>query len=153
MQDALAARQQLVSAGALLVPASTPAAGQIAGLPFTVENATLKDGILTLSQGHAFFADREVTIFLFLKNGESPLGRKWEVGAGKNADHPHVHLSWRDAGQSLPKTRILMNDYRLHLEFEPGKNGAVNGRIALTAPGEQNSRVNGTFTAQVLAKQ
>jgi len=153
LQEALAARQRLVDAGAILIPASTPAAGQIAGLPFTVEKATLKDGILTLRQGHDFFADREVAIFLFLKNGESPVGRKWEIAAGKNLGNPHVHFSWRDAGQSLPKTKILMRDYRLYLEFEPGRNGAVNGRIALAAPGQRESRVSGTFTAQTVAQK
>lgn len=152
LQEALAARQQLVTSGALLVPASSPAAGTIAGLPFTVEKATLKDGILTLRQGQEFFADREVAIFLFPKNGESPIGRKWEVGASRNSDNPHVHLSWRDANQTLPHTKILMNDYRLHLELAPGANGSVNGRIALFAPGEHSSRVNGTFTAQLVAK-
>lgn len=148
LQAALATRQKLVESGALLVPSSTPAAGQIAGLPFTVEKATLKDGILTLRQGSEFFADREVAIFLFLKKGESPVGRKWEITESKDLNNPHVHFSWRDAGQSLPKTRILMNDYRLHLEFLPGKNGAVNGRIALSAAGPQHSRVSGTFVAQ-----
>lgn len=153
LQEALAARQLLISSGTTLVPASTPAAGQVAGLPFTVEKATLKDGILTLRQGNDFFADREVAIFLFLKDGESPVGRTWDVSTGKDMNHPHVHFSWRDAGQSLPKTKIVMNDYRLHLALTPGANGAVNGRIALIAPGEQNSRVNGTFTAQVTAKR
>lgn len=151
LQDALAAQRRL--GGAPLVPAATPAGGQIAGLPFTVERATLRDGILTLRQGSEFFADREVAIFLFLKNGESPVGRKWEVGAARDMSNPHVHFSWREAGQSLPKTKILMSDYRLHLEFQPGANGALTGRIALSAPGEQGSRVNGTFTAQVLAKK
>ncbi len=152
LQEALAARQRLVESGALLVPVNTPAAGQIGGLPFTVEKATLKDGILTLRQGNEFFADREVAIFLFLKNGESPIGRKWEIGEGADAGSPHIHFSWKDAGQSLPKTKILMNDYRLHLEFASGKNGTVNGRIALAAPGQQKSRVNGTFTARIVAK-
>jgi hypothetical protein len=150
LKDALADRQRLIDSG---LPAVTPAAGQIAGLPFTVEKATLKDGILTLRQGSDFFADREVAIFLFLKNGESPVGRKWDIDATKNMGQPHVHLSWRDGSQTLPKTKIFMNDYRLHLEFEPGTNGAVNGRIVLTAPDERKSTVNGTFTAQVVAKK
>ncbi len=153
LQTALATRQRLVEAGALLVPASTPAAGQIAGLPFTVEKATLKDGILTLRQGKEFFADREVAIFLFLKQGESPVGRTWEITEAMDSNNPHVHFSWRDAGQSLPKTKILMNDYRMHLEFTPGKDGALNGRIALATAGPQNGRVNGTFVAQTVAKQ
>ena len=151
LQAALAARQQLLDSGALLVPATTPAAGQIAGLPFTVEKATLKDGILTLRQGSEFFADREVAIFLFLKDGENPAGRKWQIAASKDFGQPHVHLSWRDGSQSLPKTKIFMNDYQLHLEFEPGAKGALTGKIVLTTPDERKSTVNGIFTAQVVA--
>lgn len=147
LKDALATRQRLVDAGIILLPATTPAAGEIAGLPFAVEKATLKDGVLTLRQGAEFFADREISIFLFLKNGESPVGRVWDIGGTKDAGNPHVHLSWRDAGQALPKTRILMNDYRLRLELVSGKNGAIDGRIAFTTNGDAASKLSGTFTA------
>ncbi len=153
LQTALSARDRLVTSGALAAPAKTPAAGQIAGLPFTVEKATLRDGILTLRQGGDFFADREVSIFLFLKEGESPAGRKWQFGANKGMGQPHVHLAWRENGQDLPKTKIFMSDYQLNLEFDrPAKDG-LPGRIVLTTPDEKKSTVNGTFTAQFEPKK
>ena len=153
LQAALSARERLVTSGALTAPAKTPAAGQIAGLPFTVEKATLRDGVLTLRQGGDFFADREVSIFLFLKDGESPAGRKWQFGANKGMDQPHVHLSWRENGQELPKTKIFMSDYQLNLEFDRATKDGLAGRIVLTTPDEKKSTVNGTFTAQLESRK
>ncbi len=130
-------------------PMNAPASGQIAGQPFSVEQATVKDGILTLRQGKGFFADREVSIFLFLKDTESPAGRKWKVPAAQSAPAPHVHLSWRDQAKDLPMTKVFIEDYELQLEFESGANGQVTGRISLVT--RDDARVAGTFTAQVLA--
>src|SRR5260221_438722 len=50
------------------------AAGKVHGLDFKVESAKMENGILTIRQGKDFFAEREMTIFLFLKPGESVQG-------------------------------------------------------------------------------
>ena len=142
LQAALAAKADALNA---------PASGQIAGQPFTVEQATLKDGVLTLRQGKEFFADREVAIFLFLKDTEIPAGRKWSVPGAQGATAPHVHLSWRDQARGLPKTRIFMGDYRMQLEFEQAGMSQLRGRIVLSTEDDSKSKVTGTFMARIAA--
>ena len=68
-------------------------------------------------------------------------------------DQPHVHLSWRENGQELPKTKIFMSDYQLNLEFDRATKDGLAGRIVLTTPDEKKSTVNGTFTAQLESRK
>ncbi|MDB6155932.1 MAG: hypothetical protein JWL90_4385, partial [Chthoniobacteraceae bacterium] len=73
-----------------------PAAGRVHGRPFTVETANLENGILSLRQGREFVAEQEWVIFLFLKKGESPANRLFEVKRKAGSSAAHVHLKWRE---------------------------------------------------------
>jgi hypothetical protein len=144
------AQKWTADASKAAVPAR-PAAGKIHGLPFSVEKAELKNGILEIRQGKDFFPDRAVMVFLFLKQGESPEGHTFTVAPGAGFGSPHIHMKWRanPAADELPKTDMFMDRYTMRLAFGKAQNGKVPGRIYLCTPDAAKSYVAGTFTATV----
>ena len=70
----LAALIAVLLFGAGYLARDLPARGAIAGHPFVVEKATMKEGgILELREGEDFFADRSITVFIFeIEAGETP---------------------------------------------------------------------------------
>lgn len=128
-----------------------PAAGRLQGRDFRVEGATIENGILSLRQGADFFADRELMVFLFLDDREIPAGRTFDVGpeAAPSTLTPQLHLKWRDDATQMPETNIVMNDYRMTLEFGEVVDRKLPGRIELTVPGQPATKVAGRFEADV----
>ncbi len=100
---------QSASTARAATPASIPdhaATGTLRDRSFTPESATLKEGILSLRSGADFFADLEVTLFLFLEDTEVvPEEQVWEVdcSSGWRGGMPHVHVAWREPGERLPE--------------------------------------------------
>jgi hypothetical protein len=125
------------------------ARGAVHGLPFVVEKAEMKEGILELRQGKEFFADRSFTVFLFLGKGESPAGKKWAVKRDKQWDNPHIHMGWMEGGKGIPETHMAMSKYAMILEFGAETNKTVPGKIWLCMDDESKSWVAGTFTCGV----
>lgn len=131
-------------------PSDSTLQGTIANRPFTVEDATLQDGILKVRQGEDFFADLEVTIFLFLDSGELPEGRSWQVAADdSDFGHPHVHVSFKDESASLPKTELLMNGYDLDLQFGQAEDLTIPGKLSLRVAGSPGADIQGSFVADL----
>ncbi len=128
-----------------------PAAGRLQGRDFRVKGATIENGILSLRQGEDFFADRELLIFLFLDDREIPSGRRFDVGADAQPGTltPHLHIKWRDDAEQMPETNIVMNEYRMTLEFGQEADRKLPGRIELTVPGQPATKVSGRFEADV----
>ena len=128
-----------------------PAGGRLHGRDFRVEGAAIEGGILSLRQGEDFFADRELMVFLFLDDREIPAGRRFEVGsvAQRGSLTPHLHLKWRDDVEQMPDTHIVMNDYRMTLEFGDVTGRTLPGWIELEIPGQPATRVSGGFEAAV----
>lgn len=88
--------------------------GRVNGREMLADRAQLKNEALTIRQGDDFFATRQLTIFLFNKGPLSGL----EVGSdGINGLRPHAHVSWRDEGENLPETEVLMDGFDLSLRF------------------------------------
>jgi hypothetical protein len=135
------------------VPEATgPVRGEVKGRAFAVEDATLEEGILKLRQGEDFFADLEVTVFLFLDEKDTlPEGRSWGVDCegGWSSDVPHVHVAWRAGGEDVPKHDSIVCDYTMQLSLgQETADGRIPGRIVLSAPTLQ-TRIAGTFEAEV----
>jgi len=125
------------------------AAGTVHGRDFVVERAELGNNILTLRQGKDFFPDLALTVFLFLRNGESPEGKEFRVGRkpGFGASNPHVHVQWREKpGDGLPEREMIMSDYAMVLQFGTKDAGKIPGRIYVCLPDKQKSCVAGSFT-------
>ncbi|NUN48393.1 MAG: hypothetical protein HUU15_06145 [Candidatus Brocadiae bacterium] len=132
-----------------LTPPASPARGMIRGSAFAFESGTLEDGRLQLRQGKDFFADRELSIFLFLKNeGEVPAGRSWSIKSSKEYNQPHVHIASRQ-GDELPDTDMFMNEYSMLLTLGEFRDGTISGSIWICLPDEKKSWVAGAFTARV----
>jgi len=125
------------------------ASGKIHGEDFTVENAKIKAGILTLRQGEDFFADREVMIFLFLGKDEKPDGRTFHVSRESNVGAPHIHMKWKEKNGKVPETEMFIKDYAMRLELGTREGGKLPGRIYLALPDTSKSFVAGRFDAEI----
>jgi tetratricopeptide (TPR) repeat protein len=125
------------------------ASGKIHGEDFTVENAKINAGILTLRQGEDFFADREVKIFLFLREGENPDGRIFHVSKESNARDPHIHMKWKEKNGDVPETEMFVKYYVMRLELGTREGGKLPGRIYLALPDTLKSFVAGRFDAEI----
>jgi hypothetical protein len=130
----------------------TPVSGRVHGRPFTFEAANLENGILSLRQGREFFAEQEWVVFLFLKKGESPANRVFEVKRKAGSSAAHVHLKWREEGSELPKSMIFTDNFTMQLRFGAEENGKVDGEIYACLSDPEKSYVVGTFRAAVSGK-
>jgi hypothetical protein len=132
-----------------MTPPNTPAGGQLLGGEFKVESAKYDSfvSVLELRQGKDFFPEASVKIFLFLKQGESPEGKTFEVAAEKfpKQGTPHVHIGRIPPGEKLPKGTSFVGDYAMKLEFGKAQDGKVPARIYICMPDEKKSVVAGTF--------
>lgn len=127
---------------------SAAARGIAHGIPFSVEKAYVQNSVLHLSQGKDFFADQEFMIFLFLRQGASPDGKRFFMSVD-NTLGPHVHFKYRAEGKNIPETETFTKEYAMHLEFGKSVNGRVPGKIYLCLPDEEKSFVAGSFTAEI----
>ena len=125
------------------------ASGKIHSEDFTVENAKIKAGILTLRQGEDFFADREVMIFLFLGKDEKPDGRTFHVSKESNVGVPHIHMKWKEKNGNVPETEMFIKDYAMRLELGTREEGKLPGRIYLALPDTSKSFIAGRFDAEI----
>jgi hypothetical protein len=130
----------------------SPVRGQIQGQPFRYERATLREGILKLRQGEEFFADLELTVFLFLdEKGVIPEDRVWNITCetGWRGGYPHIHVARRKDGKKPPEHASVTCDYALRLEFgKETAQGSLPGTIALRAP-SLGTHVVGSFEATI----
>jgi hypothetical protein len=134
--------------GKMKVP-EQKAAGRVHGEAFHPDRAVLHNGILTLRQGKDFFPDRDVSVFLHLKDGEAVAGKSYKIVAAGKEVRPHVHLTWKPSGEKLPRGECFAEGYVLLLRFGKVHDGKVDGKIYLCFPDEQKSFVAGLFTAEV----
>jgi hypothetical protein len=125
-----------------------PAAGKVHGLDFKVESAKMENGILTIRQGKDFFAEREMTIFLFLKPGESVQGKSFQINPKDKtalSSTPQIHVNWMEEGQRSPKVAMFSDQYAMKLEFGQTTAGKLPFKIYLCLPDKEQSYVAGNF--------
>ena len=126
----------------------TPLVGKIHGQDFVCEKAKVENGILSLRQGKDFFADRELLIFLFAKQGESLEGKIFDIGKQNNGTTPHVWLKWKEEGKNLPEQKAYTGGYTMRLEFGSITDGMLPGKIRVSLPDAEQSFAEGTFQAE-----
>ena len=127
-----------------------PASGRLHGEPFTLERAELQGGVLSLRQGHEFFADLEFKLFLFVDSYTRLEGQYLDILDEENPpvkSVPHVYMSWKPDPKSLPKSKSWTGDYLIRLKFGQMRNGRLPGEIYLCLPDMKQSFVAGTFEA------
>ena len=127
-----------------------PAAGRISGQDFTVERASVQGGIITLRQGQDFLPDRSMTIFTFMKEGESLAGKTYDLSPA-NSDlftgtKPHIHISWKPEGATSSTNKGYTTGYALKLQLGAASaDGTIPAKIYACLPDDQKSYVAGTF--------
>lgn len=128
-----------------------PLHGNLGGQKFTLQQASIENGILTLRQGKGFFADRSVLIFLFTDKWEIPFNKTYTVKSGgvSPGTTPHVHLKYKIKGKNVPKTETFVRDYSMTLIFSGEKNNRIIGKIYLKLPSKKHSEIAGTFVAEI----
>jgi hypothetical protein len=131
---------------------NAPVSGHIGGRKFKADRVEYRSSLtqLTLRQGKDFFADDELSIFLFLKKDESPFGKTFVFGPKEAAmlRAPHIYKSQRHSKDKAPKTTdFLDGGYALKLEFGKAKEGRVPGKIYVCLPDKEKSVIAGTFEA------
>jgi hypothetical protein len=133
----------------LVIP-NTGLAGKVHGQPFVPDKVKVENGNLTMRRGTDFFADQEVNILLFLKEGEKLDGKTFEVASGSGFGSPHIQLHYKVAGENFPKVDMFMEKYAMKLEFGKESDDKLPGKIYLCTPDEAKSYVAGTFVAEVM---
>lgn len=127
-----------------------PVSGIVRGQPFNLEAATANRTMIVLKQGKDFFPDASLTIFPFLKQGETLEGRKIIVTPGKGTGiRPHIHVARKLDPNGPPKTEIVAVNYSMRLEFGERRGDKLPGRIYLELGERFGTKVAGTFEVKV----
>jgi len=127
----------------------TVAGGMIHGDSFTVESASLENGVLTIRDGKDFFPDHALMIFLFLKKDETAGGKSFNITRTSGFSSPHIHMKWRPEGKDVPETEMFTDNYVMRLEFGVMENGKLSGKIYVCLSDKTKSFVGGSFEAEV----
>jgi len=108
--------------------------GLLHGRKFTLEDATLRNGVLNLRQGKEAIADLSLDIDLNLKEGQTL---------------PNVQMRWKLPNQQNPQSQEFSIGYSILLEFGAIKGDKLPGKIYICLSDEDKSVVAGTFVAMV----
>lgn len=124
------------------VPAHS-VAGEVAGLRFVLDSARIESGVLHLRQARPAL---ELELVLPGNPWQIPSGRSFEVlaPARRGADTPLVRVR-----PSSEAADVYAQRYTLWLEFGAERAGKLPGRLHLSLPDADGSRVAGTFVADI----
>ena len=132
-----------------MTPPEHAARGRIHGKEFVADRAVLKGGVLTLRQGGDFFPDLALDVMAWIKQDESPEGKKVRVEADDERDIPWLRLAWREVkGKGLPETENYQKGYALVLELGKREQGRIPGKIYACFTDKEKSVVAGTFMVE-----
>lgn len=120
--------------------------GRLSGRPFRPDRVELIDGVLRLSEGRAFFPEREIAID-FNNHWIDPQSRARRTISPGSLMPPHVMISWLDEN-GRPVSEIIRQGYRLDLELVPLSEGRLAGHLQITLPDLAESYASGEFVAQ-----
>ena len=127
------------------------AAGKVRGEDFTVESASLKNGLLTLHSGAGTDSAESLMLFLFLKPDEKVDEKSFPATDEKTPRPLHVHLGWKEDGMN--KYKVFSKGYALKLEFGTERDGKIPTKIYLCLPDNAKSFVAGTFETDISKKK
>jgi hypothetical protein len=131
---------------------NAPVAGLIHGKPFKPDTVKLENGVLTLNQGQEPSPFVELKVLLFLQQGESAEGKKYEFpGQGFVGIIPQVQLVRRQPGQNAPQIDMYPEKYAIKLTFDKAEDNKLPGRIYLCLPKQSQGFVAGAFAAELPA--
>jgi hypothetical protein len=129
----------------LMVP-DTNAVGRVLDNDFICQKAILQGGVLTLRQNHQDLPEIKVVVYLPSKQTEEWQGQSVTVKTN-SAVWPLVEIRRIEERRTVGK--VFTNGYALQLEFGEPAGGKMPGKIYLCLPDEAQSRVGGTFAAEM----
>ena len=129
------------------IPAAA-ASGVAAGTPATINEATIRDGILHLTHREGNNDANSWVIFTFLDEDEKPDGKTFDINVKSGFSSPHVHFRHGTADGGS-ETEVFMSEYAMRLEFGQTTDGKLPGKIYLCLPDAGRSLLRGTFTATI----
>ena len=138
-------------AGKVLTATKQAVLGRIDSAEFEPDQVFIEQGsILKFRQGSQFFPDLSITVFLF-ENGDLS-GRSFNASTGDYSGVPHIHVSYKVPGKSLPKTEIITDRYMLRLKFDKRKADTIQGEIMLEIDRDIPAKLRGRFIATYKGK-
>jgi hypothetical protein len=114
--------------------------GQFNSEPFSPQQGTFADGVLSLREGTDFFARRELLI------RGLPLGKQeivLDVLPSDQQPLPEVEINWWSPDQALPQARRLTTGYSLHLDLQPLGVNRLAGSFHLVMPPPLKTSLSG----------
>jgi hypothetical protein len=134
----------------------SPVSGSVSGSQFALETARFDviggAQVLRLLQGLPTVPDRELSIYLVLKPGETLGGQTLSISpAAKAAEMPQQIIKrWKVGNGPGLQMKAFPAGYALKLTLEqPGADGLIPGKIFLALPDTEQTFVAGTFKATV----
>lgn len=127
-------------------PPDAPAAGRIHGEFVTCNRNSLTGGALRFRQAIRGAPELSVTVYFFTQNPDDLRGKSLRVTTS-NSLAPKVMIRWKEDGET--KSQSYTNGYALAAEFGDIIGNQLPGKIYLCLPDELQTRVAGTFNAEI----
>jgi DNA-directed RNA polymerase subunit RPC12/RpoP len=124
----------------------TPSAGKLHGEFVSCNRNTLQGGALGFRQSSRGLPDLSVTIYFFAKQPEELRGKSINVTTN-DTPVPRVTVRWKEGKET--RSQSFTNGYALKLELGEIAGNHMPGKIYLCLPDEAQSRVAGTFNAEI----
>ena len=122
------------------------AAGKLRGEFVACNRNTLTGGALGFRQSVRGLPDLSVTIYFFAKQPDELRGKTINVTTNDTLA-PRVTVRWKEGKDT--RSESFTNGYALKLEFAEFVGNRAPGKIYLSLPDESQSRIAGTFNADI----
>ena len=124
----------------------TAVAGKLRGEFVSCNRSTLTGGALGFRQTTRGLPDLSVTVYFFAKQPEELRGKTFNITTN-DTPAPRVILRWKEGKDT--RSQVFSNGYALKLELGDLANNRITGKVYLSLPDDAQSRVAGTFTADI----
>lgn len=122
------------------------AAGKLRGEFVSCNRNTITGGALAFRQSVRGLPDLSVTVYFFVKQPEELRGKAINV-ATNDPTAPRVTIRWKEGKDT--RSQSFSNSYALKMEFGEISEKHLPGKIYLSLPDAGQSRIAGTFNADI----
>ena len=121
-------------------------AGKLRGEFVSCNRNTLTGGALGFRQATRGLPDLSATIYFFAKLPEELRGKTINI-ATNDTPAPRVTVRWKEGKDN--RSESFTNGYALKLELGDIAGNRITGKVCLSLPDDAQSRVAGSFTAEI----
>ena len=123
-----------------------PAEGKLWGEFVSPNRNALTGGALSFRQSTRGLPDLSVTIYFFAKQPEELRGKTINISTN-DTPAPRVAIRWKE-GKEI-RSEFFTNGYALNLELGDIVGNRIAGKVYLSLPDDEQSRVAGSFVADI----